>query len=80
MSGDLTRAELVEIVLAATTDEVVDDQRPDLGVERPNILVEGCRGVRVRGARYPDPEAAARVFAGVVADALLARLTRERAA
>ena len=76
MIAALSRKELVDLVMAATTDTIVDDERPELAAMRPNLLLEGCRSVRAFGhIGYPDPEAAALVIAGQVADAILDRLS-----
>lgn len=76
----LTRAQLVGLVLEATTDAITNDEHPEWGVRRPNLLVEGCRSVRAFGALgYAQPEAAARIFAGRIADAVLAALDAPQA-
>lgn len=75
----LSRAELIDLVLAAATDEITNGS--ETKVLRPNILVVGCTHVRgFRNSYYPDPEAAARHFAGKIADAVLERLGRREAA
>ncbi|MCW2194976.1 hypothetical protein AB7M45_007749 [Bradyrhizobium elkanii] len=71
---DLSRDALIDIIMRETTDQIVADGWEKLG--RPNVLVQGCMFIR-RGVRtdptdgYVDPDAAAKKFAGFIADAIL---------
>jgi hypothetical protein len=71
----LSRQSLIDIIMRETTDKIVADGWDVLGT--PNVLVQGCKFVR-RHARndptegYADPADAAKRFAGLIADAILA--------
>lgn len=71
----MSREALIEIIMRETTDEIVADGWDVLG--RPNVLVQGCKFIR-RNIRtdptegYADPDDAAKRFAGLIADAILA--------
>jgi hypothetical protein len=70
----LDRDVLIDLIMRETTDEIVADEWDKLG--SPNILVQGCRYVRNDPKRgYVDPESAARKFASLIADALIAHVS-----
>jgi hypothetical protein len=72
----LSRDVLIELIMRETTDAIVADGWENLG--NPNVLVQGCRYIRRRGYRtnptdgYENPEEAAKKFAGIIADSILA--------
>lgn len=73
------RDALIALIMEETTDDIVADGWDRLG--KPNVLVQGCRYIRRNAPPSPEgyanPEAAAKQFAGFIADRLLA--TREEA-
>lgn len=72
-----TRDVLIGLIMEETTDDLVADGWKHIG--KPNVLVQGCRFLR-RADRtrpsegYENPEAAAKQFAGFIADRLLKTL------
>lgn len=67
------REELIDLVMRETTDEITADGWETRG--SPNVLVQGCRHIRGNASLgYDDPEDAARKFAGLIVDAILAAL------
>ncbi|MDM8352229.1 hypothetical protein [Brevundimonas diminuta] len=74
------REGLIALIMEETTDDIVADGWNRLG--KPNVLVQGCRYIRRNAPPspegYSDPEAAAKRFAGFIADRLLATLQAEQ--
>lgn len=68
------RDALITLIMEETTDDIVADGWDRLG--KPNVLVQGCRYIRRNAPPSPEgyanPEAAAKQFAGFIADRLLA--------
>jgi len=74
------RDALIALIMEETTDDIVADGWDRLG--KPNVLVQGCRYIRRNAPPSPEgyanPEAAAKQFAGFIADRLLAALQAEQ--
>lgn len=71
--GEITREQLIDLIMQETTDALVEDGWKDRG--SPNVLVQGCRFIRGHQPGYEKPEEAARGFAGFIADKFLALLS-----
>lgn len=69
----VTREELIEAIMAETTDEIIADGTAVLG--KPNVLVQGCKYIRrsepAGSQGYARPYEAALKFAGFIADRVL---------
>lgn len=73
------RDALISMIMDETNDDIVEDGWKHLG--KPNVLVQGCRFLRRRERAsategYENPEAAAKQFAGFIADRILASLSQ----
>ncbi len=71
----LDRESLIALIMEETTDDLIGDGWEKLG--KPNVLVQGCRFLRKANRAdptdgYENPDAAARKFAGFIADRILA--------